>query len=154
LGAVLYFMATGHPPFRAEQAMAILNRICHDRHRSVQSINAQIPDSLARTIDRLLEKKPARRFATANEVQESLASQLHELQQPRPWRRRVIGKLRRYVPLALAAACTVLASVWLGSVSGWFGPGKPPISPKTAAALPTASAEEIKSSNVEFHLQQ
>src|ERR1700723_2147872 len=39
LGAVLYFMATGHPPFRAEQAMAVLNRICHDRPRPVAQIN-------------------------------------------------------------------------------------------------------------------
>ena len=33
LGAVLYFMATGHPPFRAEQAMGVLHRICNDPHR-------------------------------------------------------------------------------------------------------------------------
>ena len=35
LGCVIYFMCTGRPPFRAEHAMAILNRICHDRHRPV-----------------------------------------------------------------------------------------------------------------------
>ena len=55
LGAVLYFMATGHPPFRAEQAMAVLHRICHDRHRPVYQINPTISDELASIIDRLPE---------------------------------------------------------------------------------------------------
>jgi serine/threonine protein kinase len=35
LGAVLYFMATGHPPFRAEGALAVLHRICREPHRPV-----------------------------------------------------------------------------------------------------------------------
>ena len=154
LGAVLYFMATGHPPFRAEQAMAILNRICHDRHRSVQSINANIPDSLARTIDRLLEKKPARRFTTATEVQQLLANQLHELQQPRPWRRRVFSKARRYIPPLLAVACVILAAIWLGSASGWFGSAKSDIPPKNAAAGSLTSANDVKAEAAELRSQQ
>ena len=43
LGAVLYFMATGHPPFRAERTMAVLNRICNDRQRPVWKVNPEIP---------------------------------------------------------------------------------------------------------------
>jgi len=57
LGALLYFMRTGHPPFRADHAMAVLHRICHDRHRPVWEINPDVPDELCRIIDRLLEKK-------------------------------------------------------------------------------------------------
>ena len=88
LGAVLYVMATGHPPFRAEQAMAVLNRICHDRPRPVAQINPNIPDELADVIGQLLEKKPGRRFASADEAQRALAGVLKELQSPRAWRRR------------------------------------------------------------------
>ncbi len=36
LGAVLYFMATGHPPFRASAALAVLHRICREKHRPVR----------------------------------------------------------------------------------------------------------------------
>ncbi|UUO06482.1 serine/threonine protein kinase [Blastopirellula sp. J2-11] len=85
LGSVLYFMATGHPPFRAERPMAVLKRTCHDPHRPAWESNAEIPDELSDIIDRLLEKQPERRFATALELQKKLERVLSDLQQ---------GKLR------------------------------------------------------------
>jgi hypothetical protein len=119
LGAVLYFMATGHPPFRAEQAMAVLNRICHDRPRPVSEINPQIPDELADVIERLLEKKPSRRFASAEEVQQSLARVLQGLQAPRGWRRgrwvRRLGR-RRILLSAACIAVAVVGMVWSSKV--------------------------------------
>ena len=66
--------------------MAVLHRICHDRQRPVWQLNPRIPDELADVIDRLLEKKPSRRFATAGEVQQALACALSRLQQPGRWR--------------------------------------------------------------------
>jgi eukaryotic-like serine/threonine-protein kinase len=111
LGAVLYFMATGHPPFRAEQAMAVLNRICHDRPRPVSQINPQIPDELADVIERLLEKKPSRRFASAAEVQQSLAGVLKGLQAPGSWRRRRWVRRLRRRRILLSAACVAVAVV-------------------------------------------
>lgn len=81
LGAVLYFMATGHPPFRAERAMGVLNRICHEAHRPVSQVNNEIPDDLSAIIDRLLEKRPSRRFATSVEAQKALSRLLARWQQ-------------------------------------------------------------------------
>jgi hypothetical protein len=123
LGAVLYFMATGHPPFRAEQAMAVLHRICHDRHRPVWECNPRITDDLADVIDRLLEKKPSRRFATATDVQAALAGALSRLQQPQRWRSaRWIRRVRRRRWQVSAAAGVVAAA----AVSVWFWPGTHP----------------------------
>ena len=65
LGSVLYFMAAGHPPFRADRAMAVLHRICRDRHRPLWEINADVPEELSLIVDRLLEKKPQRRPGSA-----------------------------------------------------------------------------------------
>jgi serine/threonine-protein kinase len=117
LGAVLYFMATGHPPFRAEQAMAVLHRICHDRHRPVYQINPTIPGELAIVIDQLLEKKPSRRTASANEAQAVLANVLNEMQHPRRWhpRRWLRGtKSRRFLLSAInGVALAALALIWL-----------------------------------------
>jgi eukaryotic-like serine/threonine-protein kinase len=81
LGAVLYFMATGHPPFRAEGALAVLHRICREPHRPAWQSNVEIPDELSDVIDRLLEKKPARRLASADEARDKLASLLSRAQQ-------------------------------------------------------------------------
>jgi serine/threonine protein kinase len=114
LGAVLYFMAAGHPPFRAEQAMAILHRICHDRHRPVQEVNPTIPDELSDVIDRLLEKKAARRFASAGEVQQSLAQALAQIQQPRGRPRRWLRSLRQRKRQLLSSAVVLLSVVGAG----------------------------------------
>jgi eukaryotic-like serine/threonine-protein kinase len=117
LGAVLYFMATGHPPFRAEQAMAILNRICHDQHRNVQEINPTIPDDLADTIDRLLEKKPGRRFGTAEEVRQTLERALAALQKPssmnvRRWYRKFKRRPQRVV-VAAGVLFVLIGGGWI-----------------------------------------
>ena len=135
-------MSTGHPPFRAEQAMAILHRICHARHRNVQDINPTVPDELADVIDRLLEKKPGRRFAAADEVQQSLARALAAIQQPSRWRvRRWLRRLSRRRWQLLAAASVLLSVVAVGWLAGWLGPkviagraGKPLATQESAVA--------------------
>jgi len=113
LGAVLYFVATGRPPFRAERAMAVLHRICHEPHRPVWQVNPDVPDELSEMIDRLLAKKPHRRFDSAEQVQRALSGLLSKLQETgrlrrRPSYRRWLRQRRR--PLLL---CGTLASLTL-----------------------------------------
>jgi serine/threonine protein kinase len=108
LGAVLYYMATGHSPFRAERAMAVLHRICHDRHRAVREINPEVPAQLATAIDHLLDKRPARRPASAAEVQQTLARLLSDVQQGRL---RQPGAWQRLPQRARIAACIAFAGV-------------------------------------------
>ncbi|HEX4071045.1 MAG TPA: serine/threonine-protein kinase [Planctomycetaceae bacterium] len=144
LGAVLYFMATGHPPFRAEQAMVVLNRICHDRPRPVREINRKIPDELADVIDRLLEKKPSRRFASAAEVQQALAAVLKELQSPGSWRRarRFKHLVRRRQPIILATVAlgiVVGGLVWIASEFGIKSAPTEKPRAKSVAAAPSAA---------------
>jgi serine/threonine protein kinase len=83
LGSVLYFVSTGHPPFRAERAMGVLHRICNQPHRPVWQINNAIPDELSQVIDRLLEKTPAKRFANATDVADALTRILKDKQNRR-----------------------------------------------------------------------
>ena len=95
LGAVLYFMATGHPPFRADGALAVLHRICREPHRPVWQSAKEIPDELCDVIDRLLEKKPGRRFADARRrCASGLASLLSRAQRDGLGRRR-FARIRR-----------------------------------------------------------
>jgi serine/threonine protein kinase len=121
LGAVLYFMATGHPPFRAAGSLAVLHRICNDAHRPVWQLNKDIPDELCEVTDELLEKKPSRRPATAEDVQLRLSDLLSRLQQRGLGRRRLRGwhgrRLRRKLAwtagAALVAAALTTAAFWL-----------------------------------------
>jgi protein involved in polysaccharide export with SLBB domain len=82
LGSVLYFMCTGHSPFRAESTMAVLNRIAHDAPRSLQTINPDCPLWMQDIVERLLEKEPVRRFQSATEVAQLLGQWLAHVQQP------------------------------------------------------------------------
>ncbi len=82
LGAVLYAMAAGRSPFRADSAMAVLRRVCDVNHRPIREINPDVPDWLEATIDRLLAKEADDRFQTANEVADLLEKRLAHLQQP------------------------------------------------------------------------
>jgi WD40 repeat protein len=82
LGAVLYAMAAGRPPFRADSAMAVLKRVCDDRQRPIRQVNAEVPEWLEALIDRLLAKAPADRFSSASEVADLLEQGLAHVQQP------------------------------------------------------------------------
>jgi WD40 repeat protein/tRNA A-37 threonylcarbamoyl transferase component Bud32 len=83
LGAVLYAMAAGRPPFRADSAMAVLKRVCEMPHRPIREINPDVPGWLENLIDRLLAKEPADRLKSAAEVADVLEQGLAHLQQPR-----------------------------------------------------------------------
>jgi serine/threonine protein kinase len=80
LGSVIYYMCTGRPPFRAEHAMAILNRICHGKHRPLEQVNPDVPPELAEIVDCLLAKNANERFRDAKEVERVLENLLMQLQ--------------------------------------------------------------------------
>ena len=82
LGSVLYAMATGRPPFRADTPYGVLRRICETEPRPVVEINPAVPAWLAKIIARLHEKDPARRFDSAAEVAALLEQCLAHVQQP------------------------------------------------------------------------
>ena len=107
LGSVLYFMATGRPPFRAERPMGVLKRICHDQHRPAWEVNPEIPDTLSDLIDDLLNKKPSRRLADAGMARGRMSRALSELQQPTKSRAR--RHLHRWCARHRAALITALS---------------------------------------------
>ena len=124
LGSVIYFMCTGRPPFRAQHALAVLNRICHDPHRPVDEVNHEIPAELAETVDQLLAKRPSDRFKDAHEVGRHLESILAQLQQGQRFHRRRWKRLwvrwrttvRNVAAVVSAVVLCVLMGVGLASL--------------------------------------
>jgi hypothetical protein len=108
LGAVLYFMATGRPPFRADSALGVLHRICHDHHRPVWHLNNEIPDDLSDLIDQLLAKAPNRRPADAEIVGSRLAEILSRIQLYGVGRRRIGGLRGRLYERKLIGTTAIL----------------------------------------------
>ena len=94
LGSVLYTMCTGRPAFRADNAVAILRRVCDDTPRPIREVNPEIPEWLEAIVNKLLAKDPAQRFQTAAEVAEQLGQHLANLQNPAQAARRHGGAAR------------------------------------------------------------
>jgi serine/threonine protein kinase/formylglycine-generating enzyme required for sulfatase activity len=81
LGAILYTMCTGRPPFRADNPSAILKQICDDIPRPIEQVNPELPDWLSAIVNRLLAKSPKDRFQTAAEVAALLQKHLALVQE-------------------------------------------------------------------------
>ncbi|MFN3486851.1 MAG: serine/threonine-protein kinase, partial [Planctomycetota bacterium] len=64
LGAVLYELATGRPPFTGESPTAVMYQHVHRAPRPPSELNPQIPPRLEALILKLLAKKPEDRPAT------------------------------------------------------------------------------------------
>jgi eukaryotic-like serine/threonine-protein kinase len=72
LGAILYEMCAGQPPFQGNSALAILRQITEVKHRPLRELNPDIPPWLAELVDELLAKKPEDRYQTAADLAEVL----------------------------------------------------------------------------------
>lgn len=118
LGAVLYFMATGQPPFRAEKVMGVLHRICHDRQRPLWQVNPDVPDEFSILVDRLLEKQPGKRIRTAHEVQHLLTRMLAARQEPYVGLHRKLRRIVLRLPRSARfwAAAVIVFAVLTGGI--------------------------------------
>src|SRR5204862_7196966 len=72
LGAILYEMCAGQPPFQGNSALAILKQITEKKHRPLRELNPDIPEWLAEMVDELLAKKPEDRYQSAADLAEVL----------------------------------------------------------------------------------
>ena len=82
LGAVLFTLATGKPPFRAESSHAVLRMVTDVEPADVRLANPDMPAWLAAIIGRLLAKDPAARFSSATEVAGMLEACLAHVNDP------------------------------------------------------------------------
>jgi hypothetical protein len=80
LGAILYEMCSGQPPFAGDSALAILRQITETKHRPLGELDPQIPEWLATTVDKLLAKKPDDRIQSAEHLAELLDFQWAHMQ--------------------------------------------------------------------------
>jgi eukaryotic-like serine/threonine-protein kinase len=106
-GVVLYEMVTGRLPFRASTPIALANAILHAEPRDLS--DAPVPEKLKAVIRKLLEKKPERRYASAEEVHAELEALEESLA---PGRK---AGLSRSVRIGIVAAAVLVIAG-----AGWF----------------------------------
>jgi serine/threonine-protein kinase len=72
LGAVLYELLAGQPPFTGPSAQAVVARVLTERPRRIRELRDTVPAHVERAIERALARLPADRFATAREFADAL----------------------------------------------------------------------------------
>ncbi len=79
LGVMLYELASGVRPFRAESLSKLMYKIAKQPHADIREHNPDVPDGIRLLIDELLTKKADQRVETASDVLGKVSLCLQEL---------------------------------------------------------------------------
>jgi len=119
LGATLYHLITGRPPFKEETNRETMNKVVRDLPPRPRSIRPEIPMALEAIVMKCLEKKPADRYQTAQALAADLGryitGECKPDAPPLTWWRRLVRWVKRN-RVAVAAGLAVLLGVTLGAV--------------------------------------
>jgi hypothetical protein len=106
LGAVLYEMLAGEPPFTGATGQAVIAKLLVQDAMSLRIVRKTIPPGLEAVVSRALAKVPADRFPSAAAFAEALAApEAHRPPTPLPKRAMLLG--------GAAVVVLALVGVWL-----------------------------------------
>jgi eukaryotic-like serine/threonine-protein kinase len=111
LGAVLYEMLAGCPPFKRESALGTLEASLTLAPRELVELVPQIPPSLAAVVRRCLAKSPGDRFPAAADLRTALDANVRARNPPQPLSIRAL--LRK--PAVIATTLLVVLAVGVGA---------------------------------------
>ncbi len=149
LGVVLYEMLTGTQPFRADRKEGVVYNILHEPYPPIRSLHPEILSKLAATVNKCLQKPPARRYASATALRADLKIARRILRPeavpaPPSWQRYFfVG-----TTVVLLAALMLFAIPGLQRAAlGWLGIGVLP-QQIGLAVLPASSADSLQTATL------
>jgi len=149
LGAILYEMLTGHPPFEGVSSAEVLKQLLIDQPVSVRETRRDVPAALDSICRKCLEKSKAQRYATAAELADDLRRFLvgEPVRAPRKNSLKSLVKSipmpRRSIQISFALAGWILVLVSLALYVR-----APKASPDAVVAFTTGSSEGALSTDV------
>ena len=119
LGAVLYQLLTGRPPFVGEGAVEILRQVREEEPVTPRTLRFQVDADLETICLRCLQKDPSHRYASALEV----AEELDRYRRREPIRARPIKPALRFIRWCQRkpALASVLGLLVIALISGMMG---------------------------------
>jgi serine/threonine protein kinase/DNA-binding beta-propeller fold protein YncE len=114
LGAILYFLLTGKPPFAGETVHETLSKVLDGNPAEPRTLNSAIPLDLDTICLKCLEKEPQRRYSSARE----LAMELNRFLEEEPIHARPLGHLEKgwrwckRRPTAVGLGLALILSLW------------------------------------------
>jgi tetratricopeptide (TPR) repeat protein/predicted Ser/Thr protein kinase len=122
LGAILYELLTGRPPFRADSTAATLRQVIHDPPVRPSTLHRKLPHDLETICLKCLEKSPKDRYGSAEGLAEDLERFLDDrpirARRSAPWERAVKWVRRR--PMAASLLFVSLLALVIGALA-WQG---------------------------------
>jgi serine/threonine protein kinase/Tfp pilus assembly protein PilF len=119
LGAVLYQLLTGHPPFAGGTTYETIKLLLETDPRQPQQLNPKIDRDLSTICLKCLEKDPQRRYASALGLAEDLERWLkHEPIQAR--RTGIFARGKKWVQRNPTSALLTASLIALAAAAGWI----------------------------------
>jgi serine/threonine-protein kinase len=123
LGAMLYHLLTGQPPFAGTDLVAVLIRVAEGDFPPPRQVKAAVPAALEAICLKAMARRPEQRYPTARALADDVEHWLAD--EPvsawrEPWRLRAGRWARRHRPLVAAAAAGVLVAVLAAGAGVWW----------------------------------
>jgi tRNA A-37 threonylcarbamoyl transferase component Bud32 len=118
LGAMLYELLVGRPPFRAANPLDTLQQVVHDEPVPVRRLQPKVPRNLGTICHKCLQKDPKKRYRSAA----ALAADLERFQAGESVQARPLGpfgRLQKSARRRPATALLVLLTALMG-LAGWW----------------------------------
>ena len=157
LGAILYHLVTGRPPFQGATLPEILTQVENSEPVAPRRLNPSVPEDLQTICLKCLNKEPAHRYSTAREF----AGDLERFLANEPIRARPVGLAGRLVrwckrkpalATMLGVCCLLFVAIAIGSPIVLWRINRERIAAETARKLETAS--RVRAEEAEQQTQQ
>ncbi len=127
LGSLMYALATGRPPFRAETPLAVLRKISDTPPRPIHQVNEQIPAWFSRLVAQLMRINMTQRLSSAEAVVDRLREAHSHVRNPsvhalpralaRSQDRKLFHAVAAFAVFVLAAAGSAVALTTLNQIA-------------------------------------